>query len=100
MNGDDVLQAAIEKLNINLAQLVAETAVWINPQVFYALKQENEHGVWYPNTRRYRQGKEKLGMTPDGVSLDNNSYANTAAKQALGLGRRDNLQFYGMSYMG
>jgi hypothetical protein len=87
VNGDDVLQLAIEKLRINLAQLVAETAIWIHPHVFYTLKQENDLGVWYPNTRRYKQGKEKPGNIVEGIRLDNNNYANTAAKQALGLGR-------------
>lgn len=84
----DLLRSASNKHGIHLSVLVAETGVWASPQVFEYLAAENGTGCYFPNTRRYRAGAgEKPSQVLDGVRLDNNSYANHAAKRATGLGR-------------
>lgn len=87
-NAEIMLRAAIEKHNIHLSVLVAETALWANPEVHRILFAENGTGCFFPNTRRYKAGKgEKCSAVVNGIRLDNNSYANHAIKQAIGVGR-------------
>lgn len=74
-----MLKDAALKNNIHLSILVAETAIWANPNM-------NEGTAWFPNTRRYRAGQgEKRGQIVDGVKLDDNTYANQAIKRAVGI---------------
>jgi hypothetical protein len=88
IDGDKELESALIKLNIDLAQLVAQTALWASPDVFQLLMKENGNGAWYPNTRRWRQNKgEIVGQTICNVYLDKNNYPNTAIKRAIGLDR-------------
>lgn len=74
-----MLKDAALKNNIHLSTLVAETAIWANPNM-------HDGTPWYPNTRRCRTGQgEKRGQILDGVKLDDNTYANQAIKRAVGI---------------
>ncbi|MFZ3131629.1 MAG: hypothetical protein WA125_11145 [Desulfosporosinus sp.] len=74
-----MLKDAAQRNNIHLSILVAETAIWANPNM-------HEGTAWYPNTRRCRTGHgEKRGEIVDGVKLDDNTCANQAIKRAVGI---------------
>lgn len=83
-----LLREATRRHGIHLSVLVADTGLWASPDVHRYLLAENGTGAFFPNTRRYRAGiGERRAEVRDGVRLDDNSYANHALKQALGLGR-------------
>jgi hypothetical protein len=73
---------------------VASTGLWAHPKVHQYLLKENGTGAFFPNTRRYRIniGERKCQLL-NGYRLDDNSYANHAVKQALGLNRGDTKGF-------
>lgn len=75
IDGQAVLSEAISALDINLAQLVAATAIWAPqcPDVTRAVS---------PKVRRAR-GSERRGEVVDDVRFDDNTYANGAIKRAL-----------------
>ena len=74
-----MLKDAALKNNIHLSTLVAETAIWANPNM-------HDGTPWYPNTRRCRTAQgEKRGQILDGVKLDDNTYAYQAIKRAVGI---------------
>ena len=78
-----MLKEAATKNDIHLSVLVAETAIWANPNMHKGL---DEGIAWFPNTRRCRIGQgEKRGEIVDGVKLDDNTYANQAIKRAVGI---------------
>jgi hypothetical protein len=88
LNADILLREAMEKHNIRLNVLVAETTIWANPEVHRRLVAENGTGSFFPYTRRFKKGQgEERGAVIDGVRLDDNTYANHAMKQAIGVGR-------------
>lgn len=87
VNGDDVLLKVTADLGIDLARLVARSAVWVDPAVFHALQKRIPHATWFPNCRRGKNGEPKRG-TADGVRLDDNTMANLAVKLAV-FGSRD-----------
>lgn len=84
-----LLEEASEKHRIDLCLLVAETSLWAHPEVARRLTAETGHPCYFPNTRRCRenQGERRGQVLGGGVRLDDNTYANHALKQALGLGR-------------
>ena len=86
LNADTFLIEAMEKHNIHLSVLVAETAIWANPAAHRILMAENGTGCFFPYTRRLSKG-EKKGAVVEGIRLDDNTYANHAIKQATGVGR-------------
>lgn len=75
IDGQEVLSEAIAELNIDLAKLVAATAIWAPqcPDVTRAA---------FPNVRRARGG-ERRGQIAEGDRLDDNTYANVTIKRAL-----------------
>lgn len=82
----DLLQAACQKHAIDLGVLVAETALWANPEVHRRLVAENGTGAFFPDLRRARVGAgEVRGTIVDGIKLDDNGGANQAIKKAIGL---------------
>lgn len=85
-NGEAALVAATRKHNIHLSLLVAETGLWAHPAVHQRLLAENGTGAVFSHCRRARR-EERRGTVVDGVRLDDNTYANTAIKRALGLPR-------------
>lgn len=88
LNADIMLREAMEKYDIQLSVLVAETAIWADPEVHRILVAENGTGCFFPNTRRFKKGHlEKRSLIIDGVRLDDNTYANHAIKQAIGSDR-------------
>jgi hypothetical protein len=88
LNADTLLIEAMEKHNIHLSVLVAETAIWANPEVHRISIAENRTGCFFPYTRRLKKGKGEIRSTVvDGIRLDDNTYANHAIKQAIGAGR-------------
>ena len=86
MNGNQALQKALQKLNINLGCLIAETSIWASPDVCKQLINETGNVVWFPNLRRGRSG-EKKGSIIDNIKIDDNTYANYAIKNAVGIKR-------------
>ena len=92
MNGEldatRALEAACKKHGIDLRILIAETALWAHPEVCKALLKTSGSVCFFPRTRRCRENKgEKRGVILDGIRMDDNTYANHAIKQALGVGR-------------
>jgi len=83
----ELLLEALEKHQIHLSLLVADTGLWANPEVHRRLLRDTGVVAMSPNVRRARtpQG-ETPGQILDGIRLDNNSYANGAIKRAVGLG--------------
>lgn len=81
-----MLQEACVRQGIDLAALVAETAVWASPEVHRRLMTENGTGAYFPGYRRARTGAgEVRGTIVDGVTLDDNTRANQAIKRAVGV---------------
>lgn len=87
-DGSTLLMDGCEKLGIKLPELVAACSVWASPEIFRHLRADNDLGVWYLNVRRARSGETRRTTSPDGILLDDNTYANTAMKQALPAGAR------------
>lgn len=87
-DGATLLKLATDRLQIHFSDLIAETSIWANPEVFKILQETNGEGVWFPNTRRVRLGQnEKKGETINEIKFDDNTYANNAIKRAIGLSR-------------
>jgi hypothetical protein len=87
-----LVEEATTELGISLADLLALASVWVAPELYRML--EPVGGVWYPQRRRANLGLrvkgasvEAVGQLIDGVTLDNNTYANVAFKRALGIHR-------------
>lgn len=82
----DLLRTACRRHGIDLAVLVAETALWAHPEVHRRLMMENGTGAFFPGQRRARSGSgESRGTLVDGVRLDDNGAANQTIKKAIGL---------------
>ena len=81
-----VLLEVTQRHNISFGTLVAETGLWANPQVHRLLLAENGTGAYYPHVRRARTSQgEKVKTIVAGLRFDDNSYANIAIKQVLGV---------------
>jgi hypothetical protein len=87
-----IVERASTELGIRLADLIALSSIWLPPEIYGTLAPA--HGVWYPDRRRANLGLrvdgkpvEAVGEVIDGITLDNNTYANTAFKTALGVER-------------
>lgn len=82
-----LLLESLQKHEIHLSLLVADTGLWASPEVHRRLVRETDVVAMSPTVRRARTGKgEQPGQIVDGIRLDNNSYANAAIKRAVGLG--------------
>ncbi len=89
-----VLLAAEQATGTDVVALVAAAAVWANPSVHSELLKKRSLGLWYPGLRRYRKGAgEKKGQVVEGVRLDDNTYANSALKNALPHGPRSYVNY-------
>lgn len=88
MNGNDQLINALKKLNIDIVSLVAETSVWASPTVCEQLISETGSSTRFPNVRRKRI-EETRGEFVNGIKMDDNTYANNAIKNAIGVRRQD-----------
>jgi hypothetical protein len=91
-DANELVQQACAELGYNLCDLIALTTFWVHPQVLRLLSPVQ--GVWFPNRRRANLGLrvagkpvEKVGDEIGGVVLDDNTYANTCFKRALGLAK-------------
>lgn len=80
----EMVREATRRHQIHLAVLVAETALWADPEVHRRLLRQTNSAAMYPQIRRMRKG-ESRGEFINGVRLDDNTYANRAIKWALGL---------------
>ncbi|HEX7706707.1 MAG TPA: hypothetical protein VF701_09655 [Thermoanaerobaculia bacterium] len=94
-----LVEEATRELGISLVDLIALASVWVSPEVCQLL--EPVQGVWYPQRRRANLGLrvngnpvEAVGQVMDGITLDNNTYANVAFKRALGVDRNDFVGFH------
>lgn len=100
LEANTLVEEASSALGISLADLIALASVWVSPEIVRLL--EPCEGVWYPDRRRANlglriEGKmvENVGQVTDGVTLDNNTYANFAFKRALGVDRSEFVGFHG-----
>lgn len=59
-NATSMLQQACVRQGIDLAALVAETAIWANPEVHRMLVAANPTGAWFPGFRRARTGSGEV----------------------------------------
>lgn len=82
----ELLRESVERHEIHLSVLVADTGIWSNPAVHQRLLAQTGEAAMTPGVRRARAG-EQSGDVIDGVRLDNNTYANVAIKRAVGLHR-------------
>jgi hypothetical protein len=82
----EMLLEAVKKHQIHLAVLVAETGLWAHPDIHARCLRETGSAAMHPKVRRARGG-ETRGQTVNGTRLDDNTYANTAFKRALGFQR-------------
>jgi hypothetical protein len=88
LNGNDDLIRAAKKLDFDLVDLVAETALWAPSEYVEQMRQKKNTVVMYPNIRRKRIDEER-GSVIGGIKFDDNTYANTAIKRALGIKRTE-----------
>jgi hypothetical protein len=90
-HGPTLLSEAMEKYQIDLGLLIAETALWAHPEVHKLLQSnKNLSGAFYPNVRRAKKSqKEARGGTFGGIIFDDNTYANTAIKKAIGVSKNN-----------
>lgn len=84
-DGPTLLKEAAKKHMINLNLLIAETSLWANPAVHRLLLKNNKSGAFYPNVRRAKKGKEKIGDVVGKIKLDGNIYANYAIRYSIGI---------------
>lgn len=88
------LEQALDEFKIDLRPLVAACGYWSPTEAYRFLKEENGMGVWYVRVKRHKSGESgAIGRELDGVWHDNNTYANTAIKQACGF-KRNELEGY------
>jgi hypothetical protein len=99
LEATDLVDKACAQLGYNLSALIALVSIWIDPTVVEMLAPVA--GVWYPRHRRANLGLriegnsvEHVGHMVDGITLDNNTYANTCFKRALGIHRKQMIGFY------
>lgn len=84
LNAVTLIEDACKKHSVRLDNLIAETAIWANPEVHNRQIAKTGTAALFPTIRRARPGQgEKRGLK-DGVRLDDNNYANVAIKRALG----------------
>jgi hypothetical protein len=81
----EVLLEAVERHNIHLSLLVADTGLWVNAEFHNRLVRDTGSAAMFPGVRRARGKDERRGQIVGGVRLDDNSYANLAIKRAAGL---------------
>jgi hypothetical protein len=99
LEATDLVDKACAQLGYNLSALIALVSIWIDPTVVEMLAPVA--GVWYPRHRRANLGLriegnsvEHVGHMVDGITLDNNTYANTCFKRALGIHRKQMIGFH------
>jgi len=80
-----ILKKALEKHKNMLHVLVAETAIWANPEVHNRLINAGS-AARYPKIRRAKVGNgERKGQIVSDIRFDDNSYANNVIKKAIGV---------------
>lgn len=87
LNGLKIFETAVSELKIDVANLIAKTAIWVNPEVVKILQKVkgNEFACWYMNSRRYNIGlKEKRRTYQNGEYLDDNLIPNQIMKNLTG----------------
>lgn len=72
---------------MQLSVLIADTGLWASPEVHRRLLAENSTGAFFPNARRARKAAGEARGRCGNDLLDDNSYANHAIKQAIGIRR-------------
>ena len=86
-DADVLLEQALLKHKIRLDILVAETAIWANPNVHKRLV-EQSNAARYPQVRRARTSKGEIrNKKVNGIKFDDNTAANRAIKGAIGTHR-------------
>jgi hypothetical protein len=99
LEASNLVDHACEELGYNLSKLIALVSIWIDPKVVEMLAPVG--GVWYPQYRRANPGLrfegkplERVGQVIEGIILDDNTYANTCFKRALGIHRKQVIGFH------
>jgi hypothetical protein len=93
IDGNEILINSLETLNINLSALIAETSIWASQEACKQLENRIGSSTRYPNVRRKRHYESK-GDIIDGIRFDDNTYANSAIKNAIGLNKKDITNFH------
>ncbi len=93
INGNELLVEALKKLNIDLPSLIAETSIWVSPQICEQIELKIGSSTRYPNVRRGRHN-ENRGDIIDGIRIDDNTYANNTIKNAIGINRKNIIDFH------
>lgn len=63
-------------------QLIADTAIWVSPEIIKEIINKNGTVTVYKNCRRKRHNEEK-GLSQNGENLDDNTKANQAIKRLI-----------------
>jgi|SRR5690554_369090 len=87
-DGNEHLIEALKKLNIDLVSLIAETSIWASQEACRIIENETGSSTRYPTVRRGKH-YERKGEIIDGIRIDDNTYANNAIKNAIGINRKD-----------
>jgi hypothetical protein len=88
VTASDLLLESVQRQDIHLSLLVADTGLWANPEFHHRLVRDTGSAAMFPKVRRARIGQgEVRGQIVEGVRFDDNSYANVAIKRATGLGK-------------
>jgi hypothetical protein len=82
IDGSDILRNATAELGIDLARLVAKSAIWTPPSVFLERQKLHPHAAWFPQHRRGKKGEARRAVI-NGECIDNNTMANYAIKLAV-----------------
>ena len=89
-----MLRDAATRHGIRLSTLIAETGLWVNPDVHKKRLAVGASGACFPDRRRYRAGQGgQRGQRVGALTLDDHSYANVAITRALGDGRDSRATF-------
>lgn len=89
LDAEKILEAALSTHENILNILIAKTSIWAHPDVHIQLIEKTGNPARFPNTRRARIGSgEKRGQSLETITFDNNTKANNAIKQAIGIPRK------------
>ena len=83
IEAQELLDAALEKHEIHLSLLIAETAIWASPELHRQAMTKNGCPATNPKIRRARGKNEVKGGKANGIRFDDNTYANRTIKFAI-----------------
>lgn len=93
IDGLEIFQKVAQDLSLDFGVIIARCSFWAAPELVAVARAEHKDAAKYPKFRRANAG-EKRGETINGITLDDNSRANLAIKQAVFGGRAGCVNFH------